>query len=67
MAFKDKKEDPRRQIPGWVRKIAEKVGVIEKLHTKEKETHEEGVEEKEERPDTIVIPEKKGFKGKKGK
>lgn len=65
MGFEDKKEDPRREMPAWLRKIAEKVGAIKKIHTKEKDVIEQGDEKEEDRPDSITRdPKKSGFKEK---
>ena len=54
-----KKQDKRRKIPGWLRRA---LG-IRGLEAKEKETHEQGEEKKEDRPDSYVLDEEKDKKG----
>ena len=57
-----KKTDMRRKIPKWLR---DALG-IRGLEAKEKETHEQGEEKKEDRPDSYVLDEEKDKeKGKK--
>lgn len=56
----EKKADPRRKIPKWLRNA---LG-IRGLEAREKETHKQGVEKEKDRPDSYVLDPKKKKKTK---